>query len=87
MKPKQLTSAAKGVSVGLTERESKCYSLSPRFEKLVLQCLAKESADRPESATLLEQILADCACSAQWSWQQFTDCWRERGERGQSEHQ
>jgi tRNA A-37 threonylcarbamoyl transferase component Bud32 len=41
--------------------------ISPRLEEVLLQCLEKDPARRPQSAEELETALASCAAAAEWT--------------------
>ena len=53
-------------------------AIPPDLDRITLQCLAKNPADRPRDARTLERALAQCATSTPWSsetarrwWQRF----------------
>ena len=45
------------------------------LEEIILTCLAKDPAQRPQNATLLDQALAACENSAGWSAEQAQQWW------------
>jgi serine/threonine protein kinase len=51
--------------------------VSPDFEDLLMQCLAKRPGDRPASAAALERALAQCTASGAWTLQDAADWWQK----------
>jgi serine/threonine-protein kinase len=49
------------------------------LEALVLKCLAKSPAERPNSASELEALLAACALSGSWTKEHAAAWWRDKG--------
>ncbi len=49
--------------------------VSVEFEKLIVNCLAKDKASRPLSAVVLDEALAECATATQWNSTQATEWW------------
>ncbi len=47
------------------------------LERVLLQCLAKEPAHRPQSARALETALARCALPTAWTTARAADWWRD----------
>ena len=45
------------------------------LDRVVLRCLAKDSADRFPDAVSLERALAECACSEDWNQEQAARWW------------
>jgi len=50
-------------------------SIPQALDDLVLSCLAKEPADRPQSARELSQRLAGVRCTSEWSQERARDWW------------
>jgi serine/threonine protein kinase len=50
-------------------------NLDPALETLVMQCLAKRPADRPQSAAELSAALVRCATAGQWASEQRAEWW------------
>ncbi len=51
-------------------------SVDASLERLILQCLAKDPAQRPLSARVLEEELSRCASAGQWTQAVATEWWR-----------
>jgi serine/threonine protein kinase len=49
------------------------------LERVVLCCLAKDSAHRFPDAVSLEHALGDCACAADWDQDRATRWWHDAG--------
>jgi serine/threonine-protein kinase len=49
------------------------------LERVVLQCLAKDPADRFPDAEGLERALSECACAVDWDQTQSARWWRRSG--------
>ena len=49
--------------------------VSPDFEDLLMQCLAKKPSGRPASAATLEEALSRCPASGAWTHQHAADWW------------
>ena len=49
--------------------------IPPALDELVLSCLAKDPADRPQSAVELSRRLASIACDASWSDEHARNWW------------
>ena len=56
-------------------------ALPAELEGIVLSCLAKEPADRPESARALARALAACPDVPAWNESEAEGWWRERARR------
>jgi len=54
--------------------------IAPDLEQLVLGCLAKDPADRPQSAFELERRLSDCASIPTWTSDDARRWWAAHGE-------
>ena len=50
-------------------------TLPAGLEDLILQCLAKDRADRPRDAQTLQRALAGCPCDPPWSMDDATAWW------------
>ena len=50
-------------------------AIPPDFDALVLACLAKDPAERPQSAGELSRRLASVACSSDWSDERAREWW------------
>lgn len=50
--------------------------IPPELERAILDCLAKDPADRPQSAHDLSQLLADCSTAATWDRGTAEEWWR-----------
>lgn len=55
------------------------------LERIVLQCLEKDPADRPQSVVQLERMLADCSDVNSWSRDAANSWWTEQGRSIKSE--
>ncbi len=51
--------------------------VSPDLEDLLMQCLAKKPADRPASASALEEALGRCSASGTWTRQAAEQWWAD----------
>ena len=51
------------------------------LDDLILQCLAKDPADRPADALVLQHALARCRCDPPWSTGDAADWWTAHRER------
>ncbi len=51
-------------------------AVPPDLERITLQCLAKDPADRPRDARTLERALAQCAVSTPWSYETARHWWQ-----------
>jgi serine/threonine-protein kinase len=49
--------------------------IPPALDRLVLSCLAKDPADRPQTATELSRRLAGIPCESGWSDEQAREWW------------
>jgi serine/threonine protein kinase len=49
------------------------------LERLILSCLEKEAARRPQDARTLESRLSACECTGSWSGEDARAWWEERG--------
>ena len=47
------------------------------LEEIIMQCLAKDPAERPESAGALQALLAACAAAGTWTQQDARSWWQE----------
>jgi serine/threonine protein kinase len=52
-------------------------SVPPEVERVVLACLEKQPADRPQSVELLRGMLSNCGASSVWTQESATVWWRE----------
>jgi eukaryotic-like serine/threonine-protein kinase len=52
--------------------------VSADLEDVLMSCLAKKPADRPESADALEAALAKCVAATAWTREQADEWWRKR---------
>jgi serine/threonine-protein kinase len=55
-------------------------SVPEDLESLILACLAKDPADRPQAATGLVQSLLDCRDLGSWDTASAAEWWRDRGQ-------
>jgi serine/threonine-protein kinase len=55
------------------------YGIPRDLERVVLQCLAKDAAERYSDAASLERALGACACAANWDQEQAARWWRDYG--------
>ena len=60
--------------------------VSPDFEDLLVQCLAKRPSDRPASAAALEEALTRCTASGAWTRQDAADWWLKLLSRAEREN-
>jgi eukaryotic-like serine/threonine-protein kinase len=51
------------------------HALSPDLEELIMSCLSKIPAQRPQSAESLESALAGCAAASTWTAQKAREWW------------
>lgn len=72
------TSVAELLSAQRQDQPPSLPSIPADLEAVVLRCLAKLPAERYASATVLEQALAACACSATWDAAAATAFWQGR---------
>ena len=49
----------------------------PDLEQVVLRCLAKDPADRPQTAADLGDALASCAAAGRWDARQAAGWWQQ----------
>ena len=61
-------------------------SVEPRLEELLLACLAKKPADRPQTANAFREKLAECEAYRSWS-QQDARAWWATNEEALTAHQ
>jgi serine/threonine-protein kinase len=52
-------------------------SVPPEVERVVLACLEKQPADRPQSVELLRGMLSNCGASSVWTQESAIVWWRE----------
>jgi len=50
-------------------------SFEPQLETLIMRCLEKNAAARPQSARELSESLAQCRAASQWTFEQRTHWW------------
>jgi serine/threonine-protein kinase len=55
--------------------------LSPALERLLLRCLAKSPADRPQDAADLLALLEACAVPGRWTAGDAARWWADRDQR------
>jgi serine/threonine protein kinase len=58
-----------------SQRTGKTFD--PALEELVMRCLAKNPADRPQTAAELSAALARCVPAADWTVERRTDWWTQ----------
>jgi len=58
--------------------------IPPDVERVVLRCLAKDPADRYESAAVLSAALADCADAGAWTRADAATWWQSQGAASQT---
>jgi len=51
-------------------------ALPPALDDVIMRCLAKNPADRSQSATHLARALADSACNGAWTQEDTERWWR-----------
>jgi tRNA A-37 threonylcarbamoyl transferase component Bud32 len=56
-----------------------CPDVPPDLEQVVLRCLAKDPADRPQTAEELGRALASCSAAGQWDARQAAAWWQQFG--------
>ncbi len=56
-------------------------ALASSVEALILMCLAKKPADRPQNAEVLEEALSVCAASAPWTREDAALWWQKTDKR------
>ena len=61
-------------------------SIDPRLEKLLLACLAKKPAERPQTANAFREQIAECKAYGGWS-QQDARAWWATNEKAVTAHQ
>ena len=54
------------------------------LERVVLRCLAKDTADRFTDAECLERVLGEGVCSGDWNQDHAARWWRDAGRFSQS---
>ncbi|MCA8986929.1 MAG: HDOD domain-containing protein [Planctomycetaceae bacterium] len=54
-------------------------AISPDLENLLMRCLHKSPAQRPDSAQVLSRELASCVDAQQWSMDKACEWWRKNG--------
>lgn len=50
--------------------------ISPRLDRIVLRCLAKEPADRPQTVAAVSELLSGAADGVPWSEERAAEWWR-----------
>ncbi|MFK7779472.1 MAG: serine/threonine-protein kinase, partial [Gimesia sp.] len=53
-------------------------SISEDLERIVMQCLEKDPAKRPQSAAELIQKLSECQCDEKWTRQDASEWWKHK---------
>jgi serine/threonine-protein kinase len=62
----------------VTPPSKHCRDLPADLEEVILRCLAKDPADRFQSASALRQALLACDAAAEWSRDHAAAWWRQR---------
>ena len=52
-------------------------AVPPDLERILMQCLAKDSADRPQSAAALAEAMARCEAAEAWTESLARSWWKE----------
>ena len=52
-------------------------AVAPDLERILMQCLAKDSADRPQSATALAEALGQCEATGSWTESMARSWWKK----------
>ena len=71
----------------VTPSERMGREIDSELEQILMQCLAKDAAERPQSAKELQRALRDCACCAQWTDEQAAAWWQRHRGKAAASHQ